>query len=230
MKTKSSVLLSLCVIFIFSCCDHQDAPIVEEGRFAFSFKAHNGNPGGRTNGEGVPAFVTYTLKKPDGSTYSNKIELYELNGSYMTQPQPFNTGHYELEQFLILDAGNTPIYIAPVMGSAMADLVEFPLPLPFNISSQGITSVVPEVVPTEDHLPVDFGYADFSFNVVIKQVKFVLPLHPDLVSKYRSAKLKITQGSYSRTVPFSGTASTTLFANAYVRSNAALELSVLARA
>lgn len=148
-------------------CKQKDDYIVEPGLVTFSFDNSVTDPsGGRQKDIATPAFVSYTVKKVDGSTINEKIELLEFNGSYVTAPQQLIASLYTLEQFLILDSNNQTIYASPLAGSPLADLVEHPLPLSFNVAAEEVTSVVPEVIALEDHTPEEFGYVKFGFEVV----------------------------------------------------------------
>lgn len=169
MKLHFSMCLVAVWLLILNGCNHEEASILQPGNVTFSFKKKISSPtGGRVSDTAVPAFVSYTLKKPDGSTISDKIELYQFNGDFVTQPQQLNVGHYSLDQFLILDANNKILYAAPVAGSDMADLVQHPLPLSFDVTTGQVTNLVPEVLALEDHTPGDFGYVAFGFEVVQK--------------------------------------------------------------
>jgi hypothetical protein len=139
--------------------------VPQAGQVAFSFKSKS-LTGGRTKAQATPAFASYSLKKADGSMLSNKIELFQFNGDFVTSPQQLGIGSYTLEQFLILDADNQTIYAAPLLGSELAGLVEHPLPLVFNITAEQTTNVVPEVLAVEEYTPEEFGYVKFGFEVV----------------------------------------------------------------
>lgn len=146
-----------------SCKEDYDSNL-KPGRVVFSFSSSQ-DQGGRSK-EVNPAFVSYTLEKPDGSTISDKIELIAFNESFVTQPLDLHPGEYKVMQFIILDASNVALYATPLEGSELADLVEEPLPLSFTIGADEITNVVPQVLKLEDHTPEELGYAAFAFEVV----------------------------------------------------------------
>jgi len=160
------------ILLIFYGCHPGDADTLQPGKIIFSFKKQElVTPGGKVKDAVTPAFASYTLKKPDGSTISAKIELTAFNGSFVTSPQQFSVGQYSLEQFLILDSDGNTIYAAPIAGTAMSALVEHPLPLSFDVTVDNVTNVTPEVLDIEDHTAEDFGYATFGF-VVVKEYTF----------------------------------------------------------
>lgn len=137
----------------------------KKGQLSFSFDDKTAT-GSRTADTPVPAFASYKLKKADGSTISEKIELYAFNEDFLTEPQELISGTYSLEAFQILDADNAVIYSSPLQGSPLADLVDHPLPLAFTVKSDETIDVVPEVLTIADHSPQDFGYVKFGFTPV----------------------------------------------------------------
>ncbi len=161
---------SVCVILVALCflagCRNEEQPI-PPGQVAFSFARveGSGSSGGRKQQE-TPAYVSFVLRKPDGTSVSGKRSLTEFNGSYITQPEQLIPGDYALTQFFILDNNEHSVYASPVSGTDLADLVEHPLPLPFTVSSEQTTHIVPEVIAIEDHTAEDFGYVTLSFNVI----------------------------------------------------------------
>lgn len=165
-NTLFGKLLILSVWIVAFGCSEKNDPAFRSGRVSFSFVSKEGvGSDGRSESDEVPVFVSYTVRKKDGSAISNKIELYLFNGNYVTQPVHFETGEYQLEQFLILNAENKSIYAAPLEDSEMATFVEHPLPLSFKVKEDETTDVVPEVLAVEEHTPYDFGYMVFGFTV-----------------------------------------------------------------
>jgi hypothetical protein len=167
MKSFLSVFkISIMVLVIYGCGNDDQSTLPQQGYVSFLASATRpGTSDGRTNDSDLPAFVIYTLKKSDGSTISDKIELYEFNGNYITQPFNLTATHYSLEQFLILDVNNETIYAAPVAGSELADRVEHPLPLSFIVSTDQLTHLTPEVIAVANNTPEDFGYLSFGFEI-----------------------------------------------------------------
>jgi hypothetical protein len=94
-----------------------------------------------------------------------KLNLYNMNGSFISDPLPLNEGQYQLTQFMVINASNTVIYATPVIGSALAYLVTKPLPVTFCIHKDVITKLCPEVIDTTQNTAKDFGYVTFTFNV-----------------------------------------------------------------
>lgn len=165
-KIISLILVTAMVTFL-SCNRDSNGGPETPGKITFSFNHVGTSSDGRTKSE-APAFVSYSVKHSSGQVASAKIELFDFNGGYVTQPVELVPGNYELIEFLVLAANNSVIYASPLTGSPLADIVEKPLPLPFTITAEETTPVVPEVIAVEDQEPEEFGYLTFSFLVVEK--------------------------------------------------------------
>jgi hypothetical protein len=161
-------LFTLASVLYITGCHQDDADVTpQSGKVTFSFGPKSINSGGgRLTDQGIPTFASYTLKRADGSNLTEKIELFEFNGDFISSPQQLETGDYTLEQFLVLNAANQTIYASPLLGSELADLVDHPLPLPFEVAVDEVTNLVPEVLGLADHTPEEFGYVKFGFNLV----------------------------------------------------------------
>jgi hypothetical protein len=164
MKLNFITTLVLTALVVLNGC-HSEEEAIQPGQFNFSYKPVT-VAGGRTQELATPAFVSYSFTKADGTVVSDKIDLYEFNGSFVTQPQSLNPGEYTLHQFLILDTDSQTIYASPLQDSPLADLVEHPLPLAFIVTNGAVTNVVPEVLAVGDNTPEDFGYVALGFEVV----------------------------------------------------------------
>ncbi|HEY4784486.1 MAG TPA: LamG domain-containing protein [Bacteroidales bacterium] len=136
---------------------------------------------------------------------SEKVDLYNMNGSYISKPLSLTNGNYKLTRFLVLDWKNNVVYAAPLQGSSKAGLVENPLPLTFSIKTNTVTKLNPEVVNAAESLPEDFGYATFTFDVA-KTFDFKVGtfIYNDTIKNYMLASSTISV--YADTVSvFSGT-------------------------
>jgi hypothetical protein len=165
-RNFTSIIL-LVLVTISSCNKDGNSDLETPGAMAFSFKRVETSSAGRTNTEN-PAFVSYSAKHTSGSVISDKIELYDFNGEFVTHPIELIPGDYQLVEFLVLADDNSVIYASPLTDSPLAHLVDHPLPLAFTISAEETTEVVPEVIAIDDHEPAEFGYLTFAFNVVEK--------------------------------------------------------------
>jgi hypothetical protein len=166
-----SLLVSLIAISFLSCKKGSDKPEKSEGLVAFEFSvnqvksalksvADSGYIHGITN-------VIVTIEDLDGNVVKNseKIEIYNMNGYYISKPISLIAGGYKLTRFFVLDANNNVVYASPIKGSPKDNLVDNPLPISFTAQKDVTTKLVPEVVSTADSRPEDFGYVTFSFEI-----------------------------------------------------------------
>lgn len=99
------------------------------------------------------------------------LELFNMNGQFISAPISLNVGNYKLTDFLLTDKNNRILFATPKEGSNQAKLVDHPLDILFNIRKDEVTNVVPEVLKVT--VPEDFGYASFGFQI-IKTIDFLL--------------------------------------------------------
>ncbi len=178
MTRMKKIVLSICSLVVLSLlyisCNKEDIkPNKKEGivEFGFSLKApsHSGAQKSSMKAPASdPAAVVVSIKKANGnSAYTmQKVDLYNMNGYYISKPLSLLPGSYTIEQFFVVDAAGNVMYATPFQGSPKAYLVSEPLPISFTVSKDAVTKIVPEVLSTEDSTPEDFGYSTFSFEVV----------------------------------------------------------------
>jgi hypothetical protein len=146
------------------------------------------------------AYVIVSIEDANGNTVKNseKIELYNMSGNYISKPLGLLVGNYKLTRFLVLDRNNNVVYASPIVGSAKAYLVKNPLAISFSVSLNAVTKVVPEVLKAIDSKPEDFGYASFGFEIA-KTFDFLLGVfiyNPSAQNfGLTTAQLKITSNS-----------------------------------
>ncbi|MFV0391666.1 MAG: hypothetical protein ACK5KP_07280 [Paludibacteraceae bacterium] len=114
-------------------------------------------------------YVVITIENGKGERIydTKKIELYQFNGSYISEPVSLDVSdkEYKLIQFLVLDVNNNVIYCTPTENSNVAYLVTNPLPISFPVNKNEITKITVEVIPSGSVYPSDYGYSTFDFNV-----------------------------------------------------------------
>jgi len=101
-----------------------------------------------------------------------KIELYRFNDQFVSEEIWLLSGVYDLVRFLVMNTNGNVLFAAPVEGSPLAYLVYDPLPIHFRIAEGEKTLLSPEVLPTLNHSPEDFGYLSFGISVVRPLVFF----------------------------------------------------------
>ena len=94
------------------------------------------------------------------------IPLYQFGNGFISEKVKLETGKYLLTRFLVIDPSGKVVYAAPKKGSPRAYLVKEPLPIPFSIRKEHVTTVTPEVLPVGNSNPEEFGYVNFGVEVV----------------------------------------------------------------
>ncbi len=160
-------------LFFISCDKEDETKSDKSGRLVFSLNQLPAKTGGvslkSTDAKEDAVAIIVTIMGSQGDTlyYHEKLELYNFNGSFITEAILLPEGSYELTEFLVLDEENNVIYITPIEGSEYAYLVSDPLGISFEVMVNQVTKVVPEVISTDCICTaIDFGYVGFDFDVV----------------------------------------------------------------
>jgi hypothetical protein len=172
MKQQIFILIPI-LFFLFMSCQDEDKGIPAKRLIQFSYKAENQNSGGRTKDTATPAAVLLTLTDNEGSVIeqNKKLPLYAFGSSFTSEGFQLTVGNYVLTQFVVLDAADEIIYVAPLEGSDKAQFVSDPLPINFSVSENGSTTITPQVLAVNEiDTPENFGYVSFGFEVVQTQI------------------------------------------------------------
>jgi hypothetical protein len=167
MKKLHYILLLALVSFI-SCKKEKDVLQNEKGDLTFSFNDQINQATGAKSlllADSIYAAVVSIEDEQGVIKYDKKvIELFNMNGHYISTPISLSTGNYKLTDFLLTDKNKKVLYACPKKGSKNAYLVKEPLDISFSIKKDEVTELVPEVIKAGN--PADFGYTDFGFNIV----------------------------------------------------------------
>ncbi len=169
MKKNLVYMLLLLVVGFASCKKDNDNENESQGtiQLGLGLAQQQSKLKSKTSNE-TPATIVITIADTKGKVAieSKKIALFNMNGSYLSEPLSLKTGDYKITKFLVLNSSDSVIYATPLNGSKLAYLVKTPLPIAFSISKDNVTKVVPEVLSVKNTKPEDFGYNSFSFDVV----------------------------------------------------------------
>lgn len=157
--------LTLLAGISLSSCKKETEPGVAQVEFSINLTSSGSTLKSASVSEAT--FIVITIEDSNGKVIKNseKLELYNMDSSYITQPLSLVSGNYKLTRFLVLDASNKVMYASPVNGSVNANLVEASLPIPFSVTTDYVTKLVPQVLKVSNSTPESFGYSTFSFNV-----------------------------------------------------------------
>lgn len=170
MKTYLNAIAVLVIllpgIFLISCNNSKDPQPASPGAVRLGLSVNENS--GRITEDPVPTGIVVTIKDSNGVLIYNleSFNVVEVNGSYVSSIIELDAGSYTVEDFIVTDATNASIYITPKSGSEYEELVSTPLPISFEISSEETTTLNLDVISTELGQASDFGYVEFSFNVV----------------------------------------------------------------
>lgn len=201
MKTPLKSLLGICLcIALLSSCE-KDKKENLQGSLAFKFQTKDVSDLKSSKAEPIATAIVVSIEKNGGGVAydKEKLTLSYLNGSYLSKELALPEGNYNLTEFLVTDANNQIIYATPKQGSVLAQLVNKPLPLSFNSSSNTETILAPDVIRTDTSSLEDLGYTGFSFNVV-KSIKFLMTVlsnsnSPTNFETIDSCNLSVTSSS-----------------------------------
>ena len=178
-------LLMMIIFFItvaLSSCDNDKNDTSSTGRFKFSLKNED-----LLDGSGqmqTTSFVLFSIETVNGDhVYTlEKSALHPSHDGYKTDPIYLPAENYTLVEFFVLGRNEEVLFASPRSGSALAELIKNPLSVPLQISANHTTSIVPEIVTTDNSLPQDFGYSTFGFEeteVITMGVAAYIPAEND---------------------------------------------------
>jgi hypothetical protein len=149
-------------------CQKENNSSQNKGTLKFSLNPKQASTLKSAQSVGSPAFILVDIANTNGETVQSylKLDLYIFQESYISKPFAFEPGSYKLTSFMVLDKDGNTLYAAPKEDSKLAYLVNDPLDIEFEISTDNITLLNPEVLSTETMTAADFGYFDASFTVV----------------------------------------------------------------
>ena len=177
MKIKITILnlTVLVLLFFLPACknaDNIDLPVKQNISFSFEQKevqilssAIQKVAASKTDAR----YVVVTIENSTGTKIydAKKLELYNFNGSFISESLSLDVADYKLTSFLVLDVNNTVIYSTPLEGSALASQIIDPLPISFTVSKDQVAKITPEVLTSAGVPVTDFGYASFDFDVMV---------------------------------------------------------------
>jgi hypothetical protein len=120
------------------------------------------------------AFLTVT--DGSGNPSYHTVDIFSINGNYITATIPLTPGTYTLTQFLVLDSNNNVLYLAPTQSAAddIKQLVSTVLPISFTVTNNVTNNTVALQVlaPDPDTTSDEYGYTSIPFSIV-NYIKFM---------------------------------------------------------
>jgi hypothetical protein len=182
----SAVPILVLTVILYSCKEEENLSSIK-GKIAFS-PSQTPRIDGRTGEIENPAFVLLSIKDSNGITQENmKLSLLTFGQGYISESLEFETGKYQLTEFILLDSSSNAIYATPIEGSKLSQYVDDALPIEFIVGNSE-TRVTPQVLAVEaTDNPEPFGYVSFGFDVVSRVTNLNLQIHHPDSGSYDSA-------------------------------------------
>ncbi len=166
-KTALNLISAIFLTASMLACS-QDSNLLPNEKGGISFSISETNHNFRHADVGEPKFILLSIKDMEGDYIYNmrKIDLFNMNGQYLTENIELPVADYTVEDFAVLDQDASIIYLTPKSGSEFEDYVSTPLPHSFSITPDNVNNVVLEVLPSDFGGLDKFGYAKFSLQIV----------------------------------------------------------------
>lgn len=141
--------------------------------------------------------VIITIQESDGTPtdYTQyELNIYKMGDVFITKKIALTFGSYKVTEFYIVDALDSIIFASPIEGSLMAQNVNDPLPVLFDVTQKS-KAVNIEVVSTENLKPEDFGLIRFPV-IEVETFQFLINVSEVGTDQLLNAYLTITSGGY----------------------------------
>ncbi|RKE03234.1 formylglycine-generating enzyme family protein [Marinifilum flexuosum] len=158
-------ILLLTAIIGLSSCSEDDSESTE-GFGSIEFAVDLSEASTLKSVEDINGLVISIVDVDNNIIYGKEeLEVFHFNGSYIAGPISLREGNYSLTEFFLVDKNNNIIYASPKDGSELDYLVEKPLNIEFEVKTDEVLKLSPEVLSTESFDAADFGYTSFGFIV-----------------------------------------------------------------
>jgi len=124
---------------------------------------------GTSNDSAIVSFqIMISVEDMEGNAvFTDKlIPLYTFGTGFVSENIEIKAGEFKLTKFMVINPSGAVVYAAPKAGSPLAYLATRPLPFNFNIFSNQVTKILPEVLAVGDLTPDQFGYASFGVQII----------------------------------------------------------------
>jgi hypothetical protein len=182
MKHILKLGMVIVLAMVWQHCTEDQAPAKPgDGNVRFAWRATS-STACRVGAEVSDAYaVVVSVRNAAGEeVYTHKnLVLLTLGGQFVSEPLLLKAGEHQLTEFLVIRSDGTVIFAAPLEGSALASLVQDPLPQSFVVGPEAITNLNVEVLDTENQVPEAFGYVTFGFTEVPSPVFQLAIIKPE---------------------------------------------------
>ena len=181
MKTIKYLSFGIFLSLSFSLISCEKTNTDQKGKLEFAMEINQGTLKGgsaeiKDTGDVYRSWHILLSVKNETGEYVMEDEIIPLmvfGDGYITGKIEMTPGKFQLTKFLVVGPEGNIVYAAPREGSSKAFLVDRPLSLSFRIRPGETTRVIPQVLPTSNSYPGDFGYASFGFDIVRPIIAYV---------------------------------------------------------
>ena len=203
---KKILYILLLSVFIISCSSDDGPTLVDEPNIALNGKqifriedkyltAKNQSVGNQKKLD--PAFVLMSINDASGNSIltREKVVLVKDGDSYITNEITLEAGTYTVTEFIVTDANDVVILIAPKEGSVLAQFTTKPLPFDFVVTSDETRETVTENINTAGYTSIDFGYTGLSLTFPKNSDFFSMVVDDSELLTTKTLKLESITGS-----------------------------------
>jgi hypothetical protein len=164
-------------IFLISCSSDNEGPITpidneeikKEGKqtFIIDLKELSAKTATSNQKNLEPAYAVVSINDNDGVSVltREKIALTKTSDSYITNEISLEVGNYSLIEFIVTDANDVVLSLAPKENSVLAQFSTSPLPFSFEVSENETNETVTDNINAAGYTSANFGYSDVSLTI-----------------------------------------------------------------
>ncbi|SHI44467.1 leucine-rich repeat domain-containing protein [Aquimarina spongiae] len=151
--------------------EEEDDPIevIAEGKQSFSidFKEIIAKSLSNKTVDLVPDYALISINDSDGNEILSreKISIVEVDEKYVTEEITLDAGTYSLTEFIVVDANDVVISLAPKVNSALSQFIENSIPFDFTVETDESAIADVENIDAAGYVAFDFGYDDLDVMI-----------------------------------------------------------------
>lgn len=174
-KSIGNVVYLGLLILLTTSCKKEEEVVKQKGEVTFTFSALD-NSGSRELEDYPVVAVLLSIEDAAGNNVYTleEVELYKLNGQYVSKPLALEEGKYKLTEFMVVDDSKEIKFMTPITDSKKAYLVQASLPMDFDVSKDNVGKLKLEVLDIAESSPADFGYTTFFDFSIVKTFDFLV--------------------------------------------------------
>ncbi|WP_281540267.1 leucine-rich repeat domain-containing protein [Maribacter aestuarii] len=144
-----------------------------------------------------PAFALVSINDSNGAAIltREKIALTKKSDSYITNEISLEVGNYSLVEFIVTDANDVVISVAPKENSVLAQFSNSPLPFNFQVSENETKETAAENINAAGYTSIDFGYTGLTLTFPESTDSFSLTVDETDSITLKNLNLKSITGS-----------------------------------